>query len=144
MKLVEEVEELILAKSKPEIILELCDLYDVLAALHHLFGFIINDSDILRIKGSSTTFDELRQIAQDALSLENYNEYFIKIAAVLSDIMRNENISKQEVIEARKDKNEKFGGFLLGIFLDYVEVSTDNYKAIQYFKAQPTKYPIMK
>jgi len=144
-KLVEEVEELISSQSKVEILSELCDIYDILEVLHRLFGFVFDDdnSDALSITLRNAAFEELLKTVQDDLSLENYNEYFLKISKVLNDIMRDQNIEKEEIIQVRKDKNDLFGGFLLGIFVHYAEVSIDNHNAIKYFTDQPKKYPII-
>lgn len=143
-KLVEEVEELILSQSKVDILSELCDIYDILEVLHRLFGFVFDDnSDALSITLRNAAFEELLRSVHDDLSLENYNEYFLKISKVLNDIMRDENIVKEEIIQMRKDKNDLFGGFLLGIFVHYAEVSIDNHNAIKYCTDQPKKYPII-
>ncbi len=142
-KLLEEVQELLLAQSSYEILSELCDVHDVLEFMHRLLKYEKVNIDRFRICFNNSAFKNLLKAVQRDDFLENYQQDFSDIEQILYNISRHFYIATAKITDARITKNEKFGGFLLGIFAKYVEINSRNHNAIQYFRNQPEKYPLI-
>lgn len=63
----------------------------------------------------------------------------LEVAQTLADTL---GITTSEILDARKKKREKSGGFTKKHFTNFVEIEKDN-PAIRYYLERPSKYPKM-
>lgn len=61
----------------------------------------------------------------------------LEVAQTLADTLE---ITTSEILDARKKKREKSGGFTKKHFTNFVEIENDN-PAIEYYLKRPKKYP---
>ena len=61
----------------------------------------------------------------------------LEVAQTLADTLE---ITTSEILDARKKKREKSGGFTKKHFTNFVEIKNDN-PAIEYYLKRPKKYP---
>ena len=61
----------------------------------------------------------------------------LEVAQTLADTLE---ITTSEILDARKKKREKSGGFTEKHFTNFVEIENDN-PAIEYYLKRPKKYP---
>ena len=61
----------------------------------------------------------------------------LEVAQTLADTLE---ITTSEILDARKKKQEKSGGFTKKHFTNFVEIENDN-PAIEYYLKRPKKYP---
>ena len=144
-KLVEEINELVLTQSRVKVMNELVDVCDILTILEKLHGLKLESKQI-SFRGRSLDFlyDRLIEIAETLQLINSESFVIVDIDIALESISAKLNISNDDLLNARKNKNELYGGFLLGIFAKYIEIDEDsNYDTVQYFKEQPKKYPVM-
>lgn len=142
-KLFEEANELIVSQSREEILSELVDVYDVLEILEHLHGLQIETNQVL-FRGRSRDFlyENLLEIVKQIKEESHVKLILNDIYSVLEAISDYFNISHSELKNVRRDKMEKSGGFLLGIFAEYIEIDASSESAtIKFFHNQPEKYP---
>ena len=142
-KLFEEASELTLSQSKDEVLNELVDVYDVLEILQHLHGLEIQTNQVL-FRGRSTDFlyDTLLQILQEIKKPSEEELILLNIDLVLEAIADNFDIRNDELSNARKEKNQRCGSFLLGIFAEHIEIDENTESTtVRYFQNQPEKYP---
>lgn len=89
--------------------------------------------------------NKLLEEAKEVFDSESNDELAAEIADVydvLEAICKESGIDPSEVQENRTKKNSKRGGFTDGVFIHYVEVSSDS-DSIECFKKSPEKYPII-
>lgn len=144
-KLVEEVRELVLTKSKFEVLTELGDVYDVLDILQKLHGLRL-DSTQISCRGRSLDFlyNKLLEACNIMQHSDDKSLVLIDVDITLESIAARFDIINDELFDARKEKNEMRGGFLLRIFAEYIEVDQfSDQRIVQYFKNRPEKYPVM-
>lgn len=143
MKLIEEIDELLKAQSKGEVLEELCDLYDVLEAIFDQYDL----QNLLYIEESfsTETIQKLHlNLLEVAKIVQSTGEIPHNILGILPAISQVFNINNQELHEARTHKHEKVGEFKNGIFIKYIEFDKNsNYDSIMYFKSQPEKYQLV-
>lgn len=67
-------------------------------------------------------------------------EELADVLEVIDGLCKVQGISPEEIRAAKQAKLTERGGFEQGIYVDTVQMDTDNAKA-QYFRATPEKYP---
>lgn len=89
---------------------------------------------------------KLIEEAQEVVDAETKIEMKEELADVLEVIQalaKMHGLSLEEIENTRSLKAEKNGGFTKRVYLEYIEMSSDNPKA-EYYLANSDKYPMMK
>ena len=84
--------------------------------------------------------------AQEVADERNHEKLIYELADLLEvaqTLANTVGITESEILEARKKKREKSGGFTKKHFTNFVEIKNDN-PAIKYYLERPNKYPKMR
>ena len=110
------------------------------------------ESEGIEVKYEKLSKENLMQHLKNKL-LEEVNEVLttnsndelisemVDVYDVLEAICKESRIEHSEIEEKRMEKNAKRGGFSSGIFIHYVETSSDD--SSEYFRNSPDKYPVI-
>jgi predicted house-cleaning noncanonical NTP pyrophosphatase (MazG superfamily) len=139
-KLIEEINELLKAQSRKEILEELCDIYDILEATFDKY----NIENSLNTEVTPTIEQLHLNLLEIINSIESKGEMSYSIFTILSHFSRIFDINNYDLYQFRKNKNEQIGGFKNGVFIKYIEFDQNsNLTSIEYFKNQQEKYQII-
>lgn len=98
----------------------------------------LNDEELLR-----ALCDKLHEEADEvgsASDTEDLIEEIADVQQILDDICAQKGISKSDIENARKAKENKKGGFKNGVYIDSVTMPEDD-EWVEYCRKDPVKYP---
>lgn len=139
-KMVEEIEELIDAKTEEEYLVEICDVLEVSACFLKMGDYnrwldrSYNThcaSEELSIQQYKAEFNNLK----GPLLIEKVHENAIAMARVL-------RFSQDKLFNHITNKRDRMGGFESGLWMDWFQAPEDHF-ASKYARKAPHKYPVI-
>lgn len=87
--------------------------------------------------------EEAKEIPFESGSRADVISELSDVEQVMDDILSRLEISREEISEAKRKKFVKKGGFTDGIFVEQIQLNDDD-EWVDYYRAEPLKYPELK